>query len=171
MKAITAGDVLLTILAVAVVIAVTLVAIGYDWLPSGRPNVEEIPVPLGNEFPSPSPSHYASLEDTATWLTELYGGGRLENVQVVTNQGKANGVQGIVFLDSYAELPQDFRYSICGIEGYVSDWHHSLGKTKGFYVVLLDGKSQPFHLVPLVEEGRVPRRHDLGFPLKACPLS
>ena len=84
---------------------------------------------------------------------------------MLTINGETAGVQGSILLDDPVESADNVSLTLCRNPG---EWEMPFDSIPGYYVALLDGESDPFHLLPLTAQANVPRLRDLGDAWEAC---
>ena len=172
MKRVQLRDVSLLIL--AVVVAVLVVFAVRASLPpqSGSVPSDRYPFPQTSEFPTTTALGRLAVEDVADrflsgvgWSSPATGsrGWDFDGIEVLTLDGRRAGVYGLLMFHEPVELPTDSGFVICG--EILEPLRSGVGSTlvRGLYVAMLDGRTQPYHVLPVTVEEVLPQSRDLGW--------
>ena len=162
MKHLSLVNILMALMGLVAIASVALVIRIYAPPVSGPDKGDEYPFQLTSEFPVSGAPDMAVLDATASSLISEGGRWRLTEVRVLTDKGKRVGVQGNILLDSPTDSQADITPRVCGDALQGGGWNAEFPDSPGFYIALLDGQTAPFYLIPLTEDGVIPRAKDLG---------
>ena len=169
MKRVQLRDVSLLILAVVVVVLVVFAVLASLPPQSGPVPSDQYPFPQTSEFPTTTAVGRLAVEDAARflrdvgWSSPVTGsrGWDFDGIEVLTLYGRRAGVYGLLMFDEPAEFPTDSGFVVCG--EILEPLRSEVGSTSamGLYIAMLDGRTQPSHVLPVTAEETLPQSRDL----------
>ena len=165
------GNILLLALAVGVAILVGL-AVWVSIAPhSGPREGDEYPFPSAAEFPAATEDDRVALASVAAAFLRDMGwsppagesrGWYFADVAVLTLDGRRAGTYGLLTLDAPVDLSGNRGPVLCGSPLDSWEWDGAPTSVMALYVALLDGRSQPYHILPVTDVETFPQAGDLG---------
>jgi hypothetical protein len=123
------------------------------------------------EFPTTTVDDRVALEEAAArFLDDLGwsppGGGsqgwRFEYVDIVTLDGRRAGVAGLLLMEQPADFPPRPGFVLCGAALDSPQSDDLPTAAEGLYIAMLDGRTQPYHVLPVTDAEIFPQSRDLG---------
>ena len=140
-------------------------------LQSGAAPVDPPSFPETSEFPTATSDGRLALEDAAAqflrdagWssVTNNPRGSDIGGIEVLTLGGRRAGVYGLLFFEEPANLPPDSGFVFCGEILEVRQSGVGATSVKGLYIAMLDGRTQPYHMLPSADGETLPQSRDLA---------
>ena len=131
---------------------------------------DEYPFPVVSEFLITMADDRLVLEDVAArflcdvgWspATDSSWGWDFDGIDVLTLDGRQAGVYGLLLFEEPTDLAANLEFVLCG--EILEPLQSEIGPNSamGLYIAVLDGRAQPYHVLPVTAEEMLPRARDL----------
>ena len=94
----------------------------------------------------------------------------MDGLDVLTLDGRRAGVYGLLLFEEPADLPAAPGFVLCGKILEPPQSEVLTTSDIGLYIAMLDGRVQPYHVLPVTDDEMLPRARDLGRAVSGeCP--
>lgn len=162
------------LLALAAVVTVLVAFAVRASLPfSGAPMpADQYPFSIVSEFPAETAEDRVTLAETASRFLSDIGwsppeggspGWRWDCVDVLTVDGHRAGSYGLLLFEQAVDLNVHSGFVVCGVAWEFSREDGGFTSVKGLQVAVLDGRWEPYHILPVTGVEKFPQSGDLGW--------